>query len=109
MPGTHQQSTPSESQRMSKKLVSAKTLRDKRKAKETRRQKRKEKVRMGLRAAAPWPGQIKPPAIASPGPTLAEILTGPVPGFTGLHPGPAPDAYGLAALAMMAAAYGKKR
>jgi hypothetical protein len=86
-----------------KKLVSAKTLRDKKKAKDARRAKRKEKIRMGLKAAAPWPGQIKPPAIASPGPSLAEILTGPVPGFTGLHSGPAFDVDGISALAIMAA------
>ncbi len=88
---------------MSKKLVSAKTLRDKRKAKEARRQKRKEKVRMGTAPALPTWNRPAPP----PGPSLAEILTGPLPPFP--DTGPTPDAYGLAALAMFTAAYGKKR
>jgi len=80
----------------------AKTLRDKKKAKDTRREKRKERRRIGQLSAPALPTWKRPP-----GPSLAEILTGPLPPFP--PPGPAPDAYGLAALAMFAAAYGRRK
>ncbi len=86
-----------------KRLQSAKTIRDKKKAKDARREKRKERRRTGELPALPTWKRPAPP----PGPSLAEILTGPLPPFPAT--GPAPDAYGLAALAMFAAAYGKKR